>query len=122
MDKKEVTASNFIPKKLLDIICILERDEKQHSYKIIQNKNNFSLIAKSGAKNAETTPLKNNASDQKQHVIRTINKFFPKTSCVNQSESVERKNLHHVLLESLQVNIRIRGKILPMTGNQNNRS
>ena len=122
MDKKEVTASNFIPEKLLDIISILERDEKQHSYKIIQIKNNFSLIAKSGAKNAETTPLKNNASDQKQHVIRTINKFLPKTSCVNQSESVERKNLHHMLLESLQVNIRIRGKILPMTGNQNNRS
>ena len=49
-------------KKLLDIICILERDEKHHSYKIIRNKNNFSLIVKFGAKNAETTPLKNNAS------------------------------------------------------------
>ena len=59
---KEFTASNFIPEKLLDIICILERDEKHHSYKIIRNKNNFSLIVKFGAKNAETTPLKNNAS------------------------------------------------------------
>ena len=63
--KKEFTASNFIPEKLLDIICILERDEKHHSYKIIQNKNNFSLIAKFGAKNAETTPLKNNTSAKK---------------------------------------------------------
>ena len=58
---KEFTASNFIPGKLLDIICILEREEKRHSYKIIRNKNNFSLIIKFGAKNAETTPLKNNA-------------------------------------------------------------
>ena len=91
MDKKEFTASNFIPEKLLDIICILERDEKHLSYKIIRNKNNFSLIAKFGTKNAETTPLENNASAQKQQVIRTRNKFLPKTSCVNQSESSERK-------------------------------
>ena len=28
MDKKEFTASNFIPERLLDIICILESDEK----------------------------------------------------------------------------------------------
>ena len=64
MDKKEFTASNFIPGRLLDIICILERDEKYHSYKIIRNKKTFSLIAKFGAKNEETTPLKNNASAQ----------------------------------------------------------
>ena len=64
MDKKEFTASNFIPGRLLDIICILERDEKHHSYKIIRNKKTFSLIAKFGAKNEETTPLKNNASAQ----------------------------------------------------------
>ena len=62
---KEFTASNFIPEKLLDIICILERDEKHHSYKIIRNKNNVSLIAKFCTKNAETTPLKNNASAKK---------------------------------------------------------
>ena len=65
MDKKEFTASNFIPERLLDIICILESDEKHHSYKIIRNKKTFSLIAKFGAKNEETTPLKNNASTQK---------------------------------------------------------
>ena len=35
MDEKEFTASNFIPKDLLEIICILERGEKHHSYKII---------------------------------------------------------------------------------------
>ena len=64
MDKKEFTASNFIPEILLDIICILERDEKHHSYNIIRNKKTFSLIAKFGAKNEETTPLKNNASAQ----------------------------------------------------------
>ena len=62
MDKKEFTASNFIPERLLDIICILESDEKHPSYKIIRNKNTFTLIAKFGAKNEETTPLKNSAS------------------------------------------------------------
>ena len=56
---KEFTASNFIPGKLLDIICILEIDERHHLYKIIRNENNVFLIAKFGAKNAETTPLKN---------------------------------------------------------------
>ena len=64
--KTWIKRSSLLPilyqKKILDIICILERDEKYHSYKIIRNKNNFSLIAKFGAKNAETTPLKNNAS------------------------------------------------------------
>ena len=99
MDKKEFTASNFISEKLLDIICILESDEKHHLYKIIQNKSYFSLIAKFGAKNAEMKPLKNKASTQKQQVISTRNKFLPKTSCVNKSESMERKNLHHMLLE-----------------------
>ena len=48
-------------KNFQDIICILEREEKHNSYKIIRNKNNFSLIAKFGDKNAEMTPLKNNA-------------------------------------------------------------
>ena len=65
MDKKGFTASNFIPERLLDIICILEIDEKHHSYKIIRNKKTFSLIAKFGAKNEETTPLKNNDSAKK---------------------------------------------------------
>ena len=34
MDEKEFTASNFIPKFLLEIISILERDEMHHSYKM----------------------------------------------------------------------------------------
>ena len=36
MDKTEVTASNFMPRDLLEIVCILERGEKCHSYKIIR--------------------------------------------------------------------------------------
>ena len=62
MEEQESSAPNFIPKDLLDIICILERDERHHSYKIVRNRTGFSLIAKFGAKNVETTPLKNNAS------------------------------------------------------------
>ena len=66
MDEKEFTASNFIPKDLLEIIRILERGEKHHSYKIIRNRNHFSprLIAKFYARKGEPTPLKNNASVQ----------------------------------------------------------
>ena len=61
MDEQESSAPNFIPKHLLDIICILERDERHHSYKIVRNRTGFSLIAKFGAKNVESTSLKNNA-------------------------------------------------------------
>ena len=64
MDGNEFTASNFIPKDLLKIICILERGEKHHSYKIIRKRNHFSLITKFPARNGEPTPLKNNASVQ----------------------------------------------------------
>ena len=94
MDEKDLTASNFIPNDLLDIICILGRDEKHHLHKIIRNsskENNFSFIAKCPVKNAESTPLKNNASVVDQQVIRTRNKFLPKASCVIKGESVERK-------------------------------
>ena len=38
MDEKDLTASDFIPKDLLEIICILERGKKHHSYKIIRNR------------------------------------------------------------------------------------
>ena len=69
MDTKEFAASNFIPERLLDINCILERDEKHHSYKIIRNKKTFSLITKFGAKNEETTPLKINGSAQKHSTL-----------------------------------------------------
>ena len=63
MDEKEFTASDFIPKDLLEIICILERGKKHYSYKIIRNRNHFSLIAKFPARNGEPMPL-NNASVQ----------------------------------------------------------
>ena len=64
MDEKEFTDSDFIPKDLLENICILERGKKHHSYKIIRNRNQFSLIAKFPARNGEPTPLKNNTSVQ----------------------------------------------------------
>ena len=41
MDEKAFTASDFIPKDLLEIIFILERGKKHHSYKIIRNRNHF---------------------------------------------------------------------------------
>ena len=41
VDEKEFTASNFIPKDLLEIICILEKGEKHHSYKLLRNRNHF---------------------------------------------------------------------------------
>ena len=48
MDEKELPASDFIQKKTtgkkrLEIICILERGKKHHSYKIIRNSNHFSF-------------------------------------------------------------------------------
>ena len=42
MDEQEFSAPNFIPKDLLDIICILERDERHHSYKIVRKRTGFS--------------------------------------------------------------------------------
>ena len=45
MDVTEFTASNFMPKDLIEIICIHERGEKCHSYKIIQKTNYFTLIS-----------------------------------------------------------------------------
>ena len=117
MDKM-FAASNLIPEKLLDIICILERDEKHHSYKIIRNKNKFSLIVKFGAKNAETTPLKNNAKrtacyqDKKQ--VSSEDKL-----CKSKRKRGKKKSSPRA--SGLQVNIWTRIKILPMSGKRNNR-
>ena len=47
-----------MPKDLIDFICILERDEKCHSYKIIRKRKYFTLVTKFPAKNGESTPLK----------------------------------------------------------------
>ena len=41
MDETECTAANFMPKDLIEIICILERDEKCPSYKIIRKRKYF---------------------------------------------------------------------------------
>ena len=46
MDETEFTAFNFMQKDLIEIICILERGEKCHSYKIIRRRNYFSLVTK----------------------------------------------------------------------------
>ena len=62
MDETEFTASNFMSRDLLEIICILERDEKCHLYKIIRKRNYFTLVTKFPAKNGESKPLKNNTS------------------------------------------------------------
>ena len=43
--------SNYMPEDLLEIIYILERGEKLNSYKIIQNRNYYSLITKFPANN-----------------------------------------------------------------------
>ena len=51
-----------MPRDLLEIICILERGKKCHSYKIIRKRNYFTLVTKFPAKNGESTPFKNNAS------------------------------------------------------------
>ena len=59
--KRSLLLPILYQKDLLEIICILERGEKHHSYKIIRNRNHFSLIAKFPARNGEQTPLKKNA-------------------------------------------------------------
>ena len=44
MDEMEFKASNFMPKDLIEIICILMRGEKCHSYKIIP-KRSYSVVS-----------------------------------------------------------------------------
>ena len=65
MDETEFTASSFIPRDRLEIICILERGEKCHSYKIIRKRNYFTHVTKFPTTNGKSTPLKNNASGRK---------------------------------------------------------
>ena len=55
-----------MPRVLIEIICILERGEKCHSYKIIRKRNYFTLVTKFPAKNEESSLLKNNASGQQK--------------------------------------------------------
>ena len=88
MSEQESSTPNFIPKDLLDIICILERDDRHHSYKIVRNRSGFSLIAKFGAKNVESTPLKNNTSVQ-QTASHQDKKQLSSERCVINGESVK---------------------------------
>ena len=109
MDEQEFSAPNFIPKDLLDIICILERDERRHSYKIVRNRTGFSLIAKFGAKNVESTPLKNNASVQQTASHQDKKQLSSKNKLRNKQQSVEGSILLLGLLEQCsRVNIRTR--------------
>ena len=88
MDKTECTASNFMPKDLIEIICILERDEKCHRIKNIRKRKYFTLVTKFLAKNGESTPLKNKASGQQTASHQDKKKVSSKKSCL--IESVER--------------------------------
>ena len=114
MDKKEGSSTNFMADDLLEVICILERGEKQNSYKIIRKRNYFSLITKFPAKNGESTPLKNCASAQGTATHQEKREFSSDDKLPN-NKSVEGTNLHMPL--DLQVIIWIRNlKILPMFG------
>ena len=117
MDEKEITASDFIPKGLLEIICILERWKKNHSYNIIHNRSHFSLIA-FPARNGELTPLKNNASIQQTASHQEKKRVSSEDKLSSRKRKRGRKNLCHMLLElNLQVNVRKRNlTFLPMSG------
>ena len=109
MNETEFTASNFMPRDLLEIIRILERGEKCHSYKIIRKRNYFTLVTKFPAKNRESTPLKNNASD------RQTASHQDKKEVSSEEKLPKRKwkRIKNKLV--LLTNIRIRKlKILPM--------
>ena len=64
MDKQDCSAAIFIPKILLHVICILECDERQYSWKLITNLDSFSHVVKSRAKYGNPTPFKVGASGQ----------------------------------------------------------
>ena len=116
MDETQCTSANFMPKDLIEIICILERDEKCHSYKIIRKRKYLTLVTKFPANNRESTPLKNYASGRQttsQLLIRTRKKFLPKKSHLIESQSAKRTNLQLFLLDPSLLN-NILFKIPPM--------
>ena len=51
MNLKDSPAANFIPKDPLDIICMRDTKSTICQYKIIPNRNSFSLIAEFRVKN-----------------------------------------------------------------------
>ena len=112
MVEQESSAPNFIPKDLLlllDIICILERDERHHSYKIVRNRAGFLLIAKFGAKNVESTPLKNSASIQQTASHQDKKLLSSEDKLRNKRQKCGRKySSSRVLEQRSRVNIRTR--------------
>ena len=113
MDETESTAANFMPKDLIEIICILERDEKCHSYKIIRKRKYFTLVTKFPAKNRESTPLKNYASGRQTASHQDKKEILPKKSHLIESRSVKRTNLQLFLLDPSLLN-NLLFKIPPM--------
>ena len=83
-----------MPDDLLEIICILERGEKQISYKIIRKKNCFSLITKFPAKKGESTPLKNCASARGTATQQEKREFSSDNKLANKRQRVEGKTSH----------------------------
>ena len=111
MDETKFTASNFMPSDLLEIICILERGEKCHSYKIIRKRNYFTLVTKFPAKNGESMPLKSGASGRQTASHQDKKEVSSEEKLPNRKRK-HRKNKSQLVLLT---NIRIRKlKILPM--------
>ena len=69
MDEAEITTSNFMPRDLTEIICILEIGEKCHSYKIIQKRNYFTLVTKG-------FPAKNGHLQILGHIPKLLNFYL----------------------------------------------
>ena len=62
----ESTAFKFYAKRPSRHHLHSRERRKEHSYKIIRNRNYFSIVAKFHTKNAASMPLKNNASVRQQ--------------------------------------------------------
>ena len=85
-----------MPDDLLEIICILERGEKQNPYKIIRKRNYFSLITKFPAKNGESTPLKNCASARGTATHQDKREFSSDDKLPNKRRKRRRNKSSHV--------------------------
>ena len=104
MDETECTASNFMPKDLIEIICILERDEKGHSYKIIRNRKYFTLVTKFPAKNGESTPLKNYASGRQTASHQDKKEVSSEEKSLNRKAKLKRNKSSTFLLDPSLLN------------------
>ena len=113
MDETELPAANFMPKDLIEIICILERDEKCHSYKIIRKRKYFTLVTKFPAKNGESTPLKNYASGRQTASHQDKKEVSSEEKPLNRKPKRKRTNLQLFLLDPSLLN-NLLFKIPPM--------